>query len=550
MRQFIERKNLSGLEQLALLTLLLSFLAQLCASVFLKVVDGDSLSHLHLLNDFGGLLRSGELVPRWLPSFFHGFGGPAFYFYPPFVYYVGGVLQCVFGLTPLSAFHILGVGATIVSAYAMFALLRTKSYSQVACFMGALVYAAAPYRFLDLHIRGALGEHVAFAILPFFWIALDRLLEVNQDRTARKSIVWLAICWGLLLVTNIPSAAIAGVAVVTYLILRLPTVGYAKALPIIAALVLGSGLVAYYLAPILHFYSLINSTALWQANASTGSPIVDLFTRSYLSLDATCVIMLFAAIFLLPRFVIPSEESKTDRSRIRAIKGLLLLTLLLQLPYISPRLFATIPPFTLIQIPFRCDVLLLFCAAILIARFWREERVLMPGLVCLWSIFALGLLTITAFQIQVHPHPHTADIGPMEYLPKSAASKLTLDALAQHEADPIIIFEDTAARLTKVDTSGSALTYHIVVPKQTVATFHHFWWPQFRLTSNQRDLPISADSFGRIVTNLPSGAYDLRLYLVRSGAEILGEIISLVSIGILIGIWIFYRRRYRAVTPQ
>ncbi len=549
MRQFIERKGLSGLEQLALFTLLIGFIVQLCASVFLKVEDGDSLSHLHLLNDFGGLLRSGEVIPRWLPSFFHGFGGPAFYFYPPFVYYVGGVLQSLLGLTPVSAFHIIGVGATIVSAYAMFALLRTKSYSQVTCLIGALVYAAAPYRFLDLHIRGALGEHVAFAILPFLWIALDRLLEVNQDRISRKSIVGLAICWGLLLVTNIPSAAIAGVAIVTYLILRLPTVGYAKALPIVSALVLGSGLVAYYLTPILHFYSLLNSTALWQANASTGSPIVDLFTRRYLSLDATCVIMLLAAIFLLPRFVIPSEASKSDRSRIRAIKGLLLLTLLLQLPYISPRLFATIPPFTLIQIPFRCDVLLLFCAAILIAHFWRTERVLVPGLICLWSIFGLSLLTITALHIQVHPHQRTADIGPMEYLPKSAASKLSVDVLAQHEADPIIMFEDTAARLTRVDTSGSGLTYHLVVPRQTVATFHHFWWPQFRLTTNNTNLPFSADSLGRIVASLPSGAYDLQLYLVRSGAEVLGDIISLVSIGILIGIWIFYRRRYRVVTP-
>jgi len=42
----------------------------------------------------------------------------------------------------------------------------SKYFSQVSSIAGAVVYLFLPYRFVDLYVRGSLGENTAFAVAP------------------------------------------------------------------------------------------------------------------------------------------------------------------------------------------------------------------------------------------------------------------------------------------------------------------------------------------------------------------------------------------------
>jgi uncharacterized membrane protein len=53
----------------------------------------------------GTMLQLGELYPRWIPWFHLGYGYPVFNFYPPGVFYTGGLLMLL-GFSAITAFHI------------------------------------------------------------------------------------------------------------------------------------------------------------------------------------------------------------------------------------------------------------------------------------------------------------------------------------------------------------------------------------------------------------------------------------------------------------
>lgn len=123
--------------------------------------DGEN--HLVRITNFCSDLKSGNLFPGWVDSLNKGQGYPIFYFTYPLPYY----LSCIPNLIGFSAVDslkiILGL-ATLASVW----LFWKWSQSLPA----ALIFLFTPYRFVNLYVRGALGEIV---FLPFligaFWMA-------------------------------------------------------------------------------------------------------------------------------------------------------------------------------------------------------------------------------------------------------------------------------------------------------------------------------------------------------------------------------------------
>ncbi|HEX8931610.1 MAG TPA: 6-pyruvoyl-tetrahydropterin synthase-related protein, partial [Patescibacteria group bacterium] len=62
----------------------------------------------------------------------------------------------------------------VLSGLTMYLWLRLF-LSKPAAFVGSLLYVFAPYRFVDLYVRGALGEHVAFIFPPLILYFLYKL---------------------------------------------------------------------------------------------------------------------------------------------------------------------------------------------------------------------------------------------------------------------------------------------------------------------------------------------------------------------------------------
>lgn len=133
----------------------------------------DGQDHVARIANFYQSLSEGNLIPRWGANLNWGFGHPILMFlYPapsyiasPFIflgYSLVDSVKIVFGLT----FIISGIGMY---------LWINRLLGMYAGIVAAALYMFAPYRFVNLYVRGAIGEHVSFAFIPFILFFITKL---------------------------------------------------------------------------------------------------------------------------------------------------------------------------------------------------------------------------------------------------------------------------------------------------------------------------------------------------------------------------------------
>lgn len=135
-------------------------------------VTHDGQDHVARIANFYQSLSEGNIVPRWAGNLNWGYGHPILMFLYPLPSHVASLFH-FFGLSLVNSTKAVFAVSYMVSILAMF-LWAKKQWGPYAAFIASLVYGFAPYRFVDLYVRGAIGEHVAFVFPPL-------------------------ICWGLLM---------------------------------------------------------------------------------------------------------------------------------------------------------------------------------------------------------------------------------------------------------------------------------------------------------------------------------------------------------------
>jgi len=141
-------------------------------------VTHDGQDHVARIANFYQSLSEGNLVPRWAANLNWGYGHPILIFLYPLPSYLASFFhflnfslvdstKIVFGLS----FFFSGI----------FMYLWVKEFWGVKSgFVSGLIYLFAPYRFVDLYVRGAIGECWAFVWPPLVcWFALKLAKKVR-----------------------------------------------------------------------------------------------------------------------------------------------------------------------------------------------------------------------------------------------------------------------------------------------------------------------------------------------------------------------------------
>lgn len=186
--------------------LLALFCALLAAPAFLpgEIAKGhDGRLHLAWQKAFSEVVWSGTLYPRWLPQMNEGFGSPVFFIYPPLSHMVAAALEVAAPLLPGSQARL--AAATLAGLWfggiGMHAWMRSRGLGNGAA-VAALFYVAAPYHlFVDVYLRAAFAEAMAFAFLPWIFRSVDRI----ASRPA-GAFVSLALGVAALLLTHLPTS--------------------------------------------------------------------------------------------------------------------------------------------------------------------------------------------------------------------------------------------------------------------------------------------------------------------------------------------------------
>jgi len=140
-------------------------------------------THVARLVEMLDALRVGHFPVHWSADFGYGYGMPLFLFYGPVPFYLAS-LPALMGLSPLLSIKLLILFTNFTAWTGMYSLM--KRWGRTVGFVAATVFALAPYRALDLYVRGALNELFALSLLP--WILHFAWLITRQRRVG-----WLGL---------------------------------------------------------------------------------------------------------------------------------------------------------------------------------------------------------------------------------------------------------------------------------------------------------------------------------------------------------------------
>ena len=207
------------------------------------------------LHQMSAALSSGQFPVRWASDL--RYGEPIFNFYAPLPYYIGAVIHLL-GFNFIWVAKILFILASILSAASMF-VLANKLSGRKAGVLAAVLYTYAPYRAVDMYVRGSLSEIWAFIFFPLiFYSSLILIEKVNL-----KKLCFLAVSLaGLFLTHNVTTLMFLPFLVLWWIYLILKEKKWRNVGHLFLASVLGFGLAAFFLLPAVFEQDFIQTTYL------------------------------------------------------------------------------------------------------------------------------------------------------------------------------------------------------------------------------------------------------------------------------------------------
>jgi uncharacterized membrane protein len=138
----------------------------------------DGQDHIARIANFYQNLTEGNIIPRWAGNLNWGYGHPILMFLYPLPSYIASLFHFL-GFSLVDSVKIVFGLGFVISAITMFIWVK-EFLGEKAGFVAGLLYIFAPYRFVDLYVRGAIGEHVAFIFPPLiFYFLLKLSRKVN-----------------------------------------------------------------------------------------------------------------------------------------------------------------------------------------------------------------------------------------------------------------------------------------------------------------------------------------------------------------------------------
>ncbi len=157
----------------------------------------DTESHIVRIASFYQSLTEGNVFPRWSQSLNAGYGHPIFMFLYPLPSYLASLFLFL-KFSVYSSIKLVLATSYIASGAWMYLWLK-KHFQKHAALVATFVWQLAPYRFVNLYVRNALGEHVSFAFVPLVLLTLFNLIKKPNHKNLIISALATA---GLLLAHN------------------------------------------------------------------------------------------------------------------------------------------------------------------------------------------------------------------------------------------------------------------------------------------------------------------------------------------------------------
>lgn len=541
--------------KLWLWTLAIAALIQTIQNLTLPIVGDDAMFHLAWLDEFHQLQKQGVAYPRWLSLAYGSFGSPTFYFYPPLPYFIGSAIQFVSTIGLSALYQVLGLIATVLSGWSCYYFLRTINIARSAALAAAIFYCIAPYRFVDMYARSALGEHFSFAFLPLILASVEIALRALNRSEISRAIVIGAIGWAGVLLVNIPATVMFVLAFAVYALVRGRAQFNRLAVPIAGAL-LGALISSLYLIPVFELRDHIQTNHIFDIGSQEQKwsyILIEFFQAQLTSariLNAVTFLVGVVSLIALIATLRRRSEADATSGLLSGATALIAIALFFQLPVISAMVYE-ISPIDLIKYSWRWNVVMtlgLSCALAMV----NTDRASWPSYALLGGVLVCTIVTGVSFgrEFAIHRSPDVLKefyMDAPEYVPKFAPKNyFEVTAFARvNKLAPGVIHNGAAGAVSLTSRSPEQISYTVSSTKKVLAVFHQFYWPQWKLWRDATLIPLGYDEYGRAVSELEPGRYEAELRLERTNGQMVGAWLSLAGFLILLGLVAYSRRETR-----
>lgn len=174
-----------------------------------------------------------------------GYGYPLFNFVYPIPYYIGLILHFL-KINFVDSIKILFAISVPLSALLIFLLSKEMWKSKIAGVVSAIFYIYLPYRFVDLYVRGSLGESLSFALFPLIFYCA---IKISKNPKSKYLMPLGALSYAILITTHNIMAVFFTIIFVSFLFFQFIQNKKDAVFKLLPILVFGLGLSSFFWIP-------------------------------------------------------------------------------------------------------------------------------------------------------------------------------------------------------------------------------------------------------------------------------------------------------------
>lgn len=498
-------------------------------------------------------LKDGQFPVRWSPDL--RYGEPLFNFYAPLPYYVGSLVH-TFNIGYLDTTKILFGLGFIASFFSMY-FFGKELWGKIGGLISAFVYLYAPYRALDVYVRGDLSESWVFIFFPLIFLGALKL----SKKVTGGSVALLSLSLaGLFYTHNVMTMLIAPFFALWIVFLAFREKSIKKIIPIILSSLLGIGLSASFLLPAFFEKGFIQTQHLTDGYFDFRAHFVE--TRQFFSTfwgygastwlgddgmsfqlgTIQWIILGLVAIFAF----LKRKHLNKDKNiwTIGILFGSFLFSLFLQHNK-STFVWLRIPLLQFVQFPWRFMAISTFFTAALAGIL---IKLLPKGRDIFLAILVISLIAVnynyfrpeSYYSDSIDAHYTTQvfktdDKMPKDYLPIWVKVRKT-------EKITSPIFLEGKGEVSNFKTRSDSATFDLSVEKDSVIEVPITYFPGWSVKLNDEKIKLSEPGeLGLLIFSAKPGKYKVDVHFDNTLLRTIGNVISLM--GIILVLYFLFKDR-------
>lgn len=490
--------------------------------------------------EFDKTLRDGNWYPVWAQDLNYTFGVPLFDYVYPLPNYASSLFH-LFGASFIDTFKLNLIFASYFGAFFAFFYGRER-FGNWGGLLTSVFYTYAPYHFLDMYVRGSVGETWALALFPLSLWAIDRVTKKKDI----NSVIFSGAAFALVIFSHNILAVMFAFFLASYACLLVCMSHEKKKLiiPLIMQFVLGLLLSCIFFLPALVeeqyvvglkiFNVFENFAEVYQLLIpSWGSGYSGDLSATEMSFQIGVLNLLVVVLVLWRVF-----RKKAKKVFLLFFVAWFFLLCFLITPY-SSMVWKTITPIQYFQFPWRFLSLLILCSAVLaggITVLYKSK--------ILYIILLVLVVISTVFYAKAPYFYNRTDSYYMHannfiHGTNSIADAFQTKWFPQQKSLPVkkaeVVGGKGSIMYVKGNTTIQLYSTHMVTLGKVV--FNTAYFPGWTIYVDGRKNKAENNS-GRISTSIPKGNHALRLVFEDTPIRLFAKLVSISTLLIILGILI------------